>query len=281
MVEVADVAEELATVLGPAVSAELGFTYTTSQFWSKTRNLGLGTETPAYALHIQQNPSGASGLNLCSQVFMNAVPSAAGSGQYGGMDVTARYNSTQQGGGDVWAVRAIGEATNTGLMNTLMGIWGRARYSGSGNGGSFGSLYGVRAQAEITSSGHVNHVMALKTEDVTLGTGSCNHAWGIYVSPLPTSGVTDQAAAIHISARGVQNCISFAGTTTENEGGATRIYAHADGGLKLDRVGAALRLDLSSLPSYADDAAAAAAGVIAVGEAYVNSATGALHRRLA
>jgi len=38
-------------------------------------------------------------------------------------------------------------------------------------------------------------------------------------------------------------------------------------------------LDLSGLGSYADDAAASTGGV-AIGYAYINSATGAMHRRL-
>ena len=38
-------------------------------------------------------------------------------------------------------------------------------------------------------------------------------------------------------------------------------------------------LDLSALPAYADDSAAATGG-LAVGRGYINSTTGALHRRL-
>ena len=48
---------------------------------------------------------------------------------------------------------------------------------------------------------------------------------------------------------------------------------NVNGKLKMDK------LDLSALGSYADDAAASSGGV-SVGEGYVNSSTGALHRRL-
>lgn len=58
------------------------------------------------------------------------------------------------------------------------------------------------------------------------------------------------------------------GTTSSNQ-----VKVEIKGNLKMDK------LDLSALGAYADDAAAATGG-IAIGDGYINSTTGALHRRL-
>ena len=144
-----------------------------------SRNVGIGTTTPAAQLEVAKLTTGGASTVTASHSFLFVQPPGVSSSTFNAL-VGAAYVGNGSPSGSVTGVAGWAEHTSSGAVNRL-----RSVYSGASNSGSGTVADATGGQFEVFSAGtgSISRAYGIFT-DIVNSSGAIGTGYGVYVGPV-------------------------------------------------------------------------------------------------